>query len=452
MREVVFHSTAWWVLLVLAIMSGCSSVTIKSSDIEKADKAYFEGRFNDAELIYQRVLEDQPNNARVLGQLGLIALWQNNLQAALVRLTAAKNNASWLQRRWPMSAQIDARLAILHARAGRPVEAAELLDKAAGPLAFGPFKELKVRAQQAALFPGNTDYLRIEGPSEITTPFVMTDPLPVVKVSINGAPPVNFFIDTGGESLILDTRYAKEVGAVIAGEVPGEYAGGKSGMTGYGKIDRIGIENLLVHNVPISTIDQQAISKYVFGETEIKGIIGTGFLMQFLATIDYRNENLILRRPLDSFEQTTEKLKLGNEDHIFPLWLVETHLMFSRGSVNNLPPQLMFIDTGLANAGFLTSKTIAADAGIEMDWSKSGEGAGGGGVVSGLAVVVDLVTLGDRDNIIDKHNLDGVIFEKDISIFQDTLGFHIGGLISHQFFRDSSLSFDFVNMRMIVQR
>jgi|GEM_PF-4760488 len=33
----------------------------------------------------------------------------------------------------------------------------------------------------------------------------------------------------------------------------------------------------------------------------------------------------------------------------------------------------------------------------------------------------------------------------------DESGFHVGGLIWHQFFRQNALTFDFTNMRMIVQ-
>jgi hypothetical protein len=133
------------------------------------------------------------------------------------------------------------------------------------------------------------------------------------------------------------------------------------------------------------------------------------------------------------------------------MWLVETHLILSEGSVNSLEPRLMFIDTGLADAGFLTSRRIFAAAGVTMDWSKSGFGAGGGGMVKGLGVSVPEVALGRGAAAIRKRGLRGVVLEGDLSILDGALGFEVGGLISHQFVRDHAVSFDFQNMRLILR-
>lgn len=430
---------------------GCSGMsTATDVNIEQADAAYSAGRFAEAQALYRMALDAQPGMGRIEGQLGLIALWRNDLAAAENYLKAAREDGPWWTRHWPITAQIDYRLALAYGRAGRVRDAATMWRKAAGPLPYGPFKPLKVNADQLALFDDTTFY-HIEGPSEAVVPFVITDPLPVVQVSVNGSTPTNFFIDTGGEGITLDRAFAEEVKATIVGEYPGEYAGGKSGMTGYGKIDELRLGNLTVSNIPISTLDLVPTSHYVFHDMPISGVIGTGFLLRFLTTIDYPNQRLVLRRHTETGNDIDRVLALDGQEHVFPMWLVETHLIFTEGSVNGLETVPMMIDTGLAGAAFMSSRATYSAADVKMDWSKAITGAGGGGEVKGITVTVNELALGSGDNVLRKHGLTGVVTEQDNSIFNGVTGFNVGGLISHQFFRDHALTFDFHNMRLIVQ-
>ncbi len=437
--------------ILLSLTNGCSDMDTATKNIlEQADTAYSEGRFTDAQTLYRKVLDAEPSMGRVAGQLGLLALWRNDLGSAENYLKTAQKNGPWWSRRWPIAAQINYYLALAYSRAGRVAEAAEQLRKAAGPLPYGPFKPLKVNADQLALF-DDANFYQIEGQDEVAVPFVITDPLPVVQVSVNGSEPVNFFVDTGGEGITLDHGFATEVEAKIVGEYAGEYAGGKPGMTGFGKIDELHLGELVVRNIPVTTLDLAPTSHRVFNDMPIGGIIGTGFLLRFLATIDYPKQRLLLRRQAKTKSEIDKLLGLNGQEQTFPMWLVATHLIFAEGSVNDLDSSLMFIDTGLAGAAFMTSKKTYAEAGVEMDWSKPITGAGGGGEVKGITVAVEKLTLGNGDNLLCKQNLIGVVTEQDNSIFNGAAGFRVGGLISHQFFRDHALTFDFRNMRLIVQ-
>ena len=439
---ILFRSLA---AIGLVSLCGCSSVSAEPTQRQQADDEYRAGRFVAAERLYRAAVVAEPNNARAWERLGTIALWRNDLAGAASHFTNADRHTPWLYRHWPFNIQPNIHRALMHARAGRTREAAQLLARAAGPLPFGTFRELKIRSRQAALFDGQRLY-QVAGPAETVVPFVITDPLPVVKVAVNGEPPAEFVIDTGGEGLTLDCRFARKAGVVMAGELRGEYAGGKKGLTRYGKVDAVRLGDMAVRNVPTSCIDLQPIAQTVFGGRAIKGIIGTGLLMPFLATLDYPRARLVLRRPAaDAPAGTTE------QGRCFPMWLVETHLIFVEGSVNNLEPGLMFIDTGLAGAGFHASQDILAAAGVVMDWSEAGMGAGGGGMTKGIEVSVAEVGLGHGQHAIRKYNLKGVAFENDLSLFKDALGFKVAGLISHQFFRDHAVTFDFLNMCLIVR-
>ncbi|MDP1636230.1 MAG: aspartyl protease family protein [Gallionellaceae bacterium] len=419
-------------------------------DLTRADEAYRQGNFVEAEALYREALAQDSASASALKKLGNIALWKNDLEDAEKFLKAAQQHQSWLDGLWPMSAPINIHLAQTYARSGRMRDAAELYGRAAGWLPFGPFKELRLRSEQLKLFADETPY-RISGDADTVIPFEITDPLPVVRISINGAEAANFFIDTGGEGLILDAGFAKQAGAQIVGESSQEYAGGKQGLTGFGKVERVELGGIAVNQVPVGTLDLTEISNSIFPGHQIKGILGTGLLQRFIATLDYRNKRLILRQPLPNRHAVDLALHLTESDHEFPIWLVETHLIFAQGAVNRLPPSLMLIDTGLADGGFLASQSIMQRAGVDMDWSQVRQGEGGGGKLKVLNVTIDEVALGNDPGAVRNTDIQGIVFEKDNSLFSGALGFEVGGLISHQFFRDHALTFDFANMRIILQ-
>jgi len=418
--------------------------------MNQADNAYTAGRFDDARAAYRQVVETSPNQARAWQRLGLIALWKNELTQAESCLQTAKERGSWWARHWPMNIELDYHLALTYRRAGRIREAASLLDKAAGPLPVGPLKSLQIYADQLALFHDETFY-RIDGPADTTIPFIITDPLPVVEVSINDSPPVNFLIDTGAEGIILDRAYAQNVGALVVGASKEAYAGNKKGLTGYGKIDRVNLGGLQITDVPVTTLDLKPISERVFSGREISGVLGTGFLVHFLATLDYPKQQLMLSRHGRSATEKDPMTMRDGRDRTFPIWLVETHLIFAEGSFNGQETTPLLIDTGLAGAAFMTSKTQYAAAGVELDWRKAGIGAGGGGEIKGLMIDLDTVTLGSDKEALHHHNLRGVATEEDNSLFNGALGFRVGGLLSHQFFREYAVTFDFKHMRMILR-
>ena len=276
--------------------------TVKAQ-LEAANAVYREGRFAEAEAAYLKAQELDPKNATVLVGLGTIALWNNRPEEAERHFKEAMDYAPGLQKSWPFNAQLKTTLAMAYYRMDRFPEAARLFKEAAGPVALGPFRELKALGQHLALFGKETPYI-LEGPEETRVDFVITDPLPVIEVSVNGSESLPFFIDTGGAEVILDTELANEIGAEISGTMTGESAGPK-GRIGVGKVASVTIGEFFVKNVPIHTVDTDPFSA-VFNELDVKGIIGTRLLMHFLGTVDYVNGSLILRRKTPSNLQELE--------------------------------------------------------------------------------------------------------------------------------------------------
>ena len=107
---------------------------------------------------------------------------------------------------------------------------------------------------------------------------------------------------------------------------------------------------------------------------------------------------------------------------------------------------LFFVDTGLAGAGFTCPPSTVKAVGLELRQDQAGKGQGGGGEMAFVPFVVDELSLGE----VRRQRVDGVAGPFPPQLEWD-LGFHLGGLISHQFFRSGALTLDFAAMRLRVR-
>jgi hypothetical protein len=413
--------------------------------MQRAGTLYHQGRFDEAKAAYLNLAERDPTNSATLKQLGTIALWENQCAEAQRRFEDAWRHRGWLERCWPFNAELKYRLGLTHYRQDQFVTAASCFREAAGPLAIGPFRELKALAAQTALFGSNAAY-GVEGPEQTRIPFLATEPLPVIELSVNGFGPLNVLIDTGGAELILDKDVARRVGARLGGSIRSDYAGQKTALTGLGMIETATFGEIVVRHVPIHVLNTAAMSKS-FGR-EIHGILGTRLLQHFLSTIDYVGGALILRR-IDSVSKPKVVGQGGGS--VIPFWLLEMHCMVAWGSINDLPPMLFFVDTGLAGAGFTASEAVLSKAGITVNWNRATTGIGGAGEVQQVDFQVDRLALGVGADAVVETSVPGIAIEGGVSILQGKLGVQVGGLISHQFFRKRTLTLDFKAMRLILQ-
>jgi predicted aspartyl protease len=397
--------------------------------IELADSLFKAGKFAEAKEAYSKVLAEEPDNYPAVLRLGYIALLGNNLDDAQKWLTRATELK-------PEEAKPKLLLAEAFYRRDQFQKAAPLL-RAVG-------RETVARKLES--FKGVQPY-RIEGEANATKlKFVMTDPLPVVQVRVNNSQPVNFLIDTGAAELVIDAEFASEINAVQFGSETGTFAGGKRAGFQQGKIDSLTLGDFTVKNLPVHIINVRRFSQPIFGGKRVDGIIGTVLLYHFISTLDYPEGELILqKRTEDNLTSLEQKAKA--EGHIvIPFWMAGDHLMAAWGKVNNSRPMLLFVDTGLAGGGFTCPESTIKEAGIKLQEDKAGEGIGGGGRVKVIPFVVNELALGEAR----EHNIRGLYAGS--PPLGDVFGFHIGGIISHAFFRPYSLTFDFSGMRLFLNR
>ena len=416
--------------------SGQATSQPRQSEIDSADRLFQVGKFAEAGKLYSQIATQNPKDYSATLQLGRIALLSNRLDDA----------QKWLEKAitlQPGDADAKVMLAeVFYRRDDFQKAAASLngVDVSSNKLIISQYPTLNVAKLES--FKGQTPYELHGNGTSTRLKFLNTDPLPVVNVRVNGGDEVTFFIDTGGSEVALDTDFAKELGVPQFGAVQGTFSGGQHAEVQVGRIDTLTVGDWTIKNLPTAMLPLRQLSKGL-GVKQIDGIIGTTLFYHFLATMDYPHGELVLRRKTtESLEQFT---KSSGKRIVVPIWMASDHFMVGWGRVETLPPALLFVDTGLADAGVKMAESVIKEAGIKLEEDKASEGAGGGGKLKIVPYTAHQLSFGDikEDNV--RGLYDGPF------PWEYTFGFHLAGMVGHDFFKPYAVTFDFQNMQILLQ-
>jgi hypothetical protein len=409
----------------------------KQPEMVSADRLFQAGKFAAAGKHYSHFLTQNPNDYSATLQLGRIALLSNQLDDA----------QKWLEKAISLKpGETDTKVMLAQAFYLR-----DDFQKAAAALNGIDLSNNKLVSEQypmlnVAMFESFKDQrpyqLRGNGTSTHVK-FVKTDPLPVLNVRINGGKEVTFFIDTGGSVVALDTEFAKELGVPQFGAVQGTFSGGQHAEVKIGRIDSLTLGDWTIKNLPTAMLPLRQLSEG-FGVKQIDGIIGTTLFYHFLTTMDYPRGELALRRK--DARNLEEFKKSPGERVAVPIWLASDHFMVGWGRVEKLQPTLLFVDTGLMGAGVKLAEPIIKEAGIKLEENKATEGAGGGGTLKIVPYTVHQLSFGD----IKEENVPG-LYDGPFP-WENMFGFHLAGMLGHDFFKQYAVTFDFQNMQIFLQR
>lgn len=279
-------------------------------------------------------------------------------------------------------------------------------------------------------------------------PFLIGDPLPVLPVEVQGRQ-VIVFIDTGADMFVLDPEAAAALGIKPLVSMTGTFAGGLKAEVGLGKAESIKIGEVTLSSVPVSLLPTMRFSEGLTGgKYSIGGIIGTGFLRQFLPTIDYPGGKLVLRPATDAgragFRAELRRMMVVE----VPFVLASTHFMIARGSLNERENLSFFVDSGLASdAAFAATNQTLEYANIALPETKVEKGNIGGGGGAGFATGRFSVKELGLGPLLQK-NLQGAFGVLPAQTYWGQ-GFILDGLISHQFLRKYSWTIDSAGMKMV---
>jgi predicted aspartyl protease len=428
--------------LVLApcSFSGQAASRPKQSEIDSANRLFQAGKFAEAGDLYSRMAAQDPKDYSATLQLGRIALLSNRLDDA----------QKWLRKAMalqPGDADPRVMLAEVYYRRDDFSEAVASLhgvEVGSNKLIASQYGTLNVPKLES--FKGQIPY-EVQGSGESTRlQFLKTDPLPMVRVRVNGGDEVTFFIDTGASEVALDTDFARELGIPQFGAVQGTFAGGQHADVQNGRIQSLTAGDWTIKNLPVLVIGLRQLSE-AFGVKRVDGVIGTNLLYHFLATIDYPHGELVLRRKTTKSLKQFEAASSGKRVAV-PFWIASDHFMVGWGRVETTPPVLLFVDTGTAGAGVALAESVIKEAGIKLEEDKAFEGAGGGGKVKFVPYTVRQLSFGD----IQEKNVPGLYAVSGPFPYENTFGFDLAGMVGHDFFKPYAVTFDFENMHIFLQR
>jgi tetratricopeptide (TPR) repeat protein len=363
-----------------------------------AEAAFRAGDFATAGPLYEQVLAADPDQAQALKGLARIRLYEEHRQAA--KDLARRGLAAHAQDR----------------DLQRVIQVADARDAA--------FAEPNFRVRDP-----QRDY-RI--------PFLATDPLPLLRARLNGTQDVLLLLDTGAGTLIIDPEVAAKLGLPLQDAGKGTFAGGRQAGLQRTRVDAIDLGELHVTGVDAHVLPTHG---FRLGMGTVDGIIGTSFLMHFLATIDYPGGALELRPRAASASVQAAARQRGAS--VVPMWFIGDHFLMVRGQINDTGPLLMNLDTGLAGGGVQATRAVLESAHVRIDESRAGTGVGGGGATRIIPFEADVAVGGYR-----VRGLRG-LFTPDGDQF-GIFPFQVGALVSHEFFRRTRLTLDFEAMRAVI--
>ncbi|HTW36096.1 MAG TPA: aspartyl protease family protein [Rhizomicrobium sp.] len=392
-----------------------------TGDTREADQEFFAGRFEHAQKLYEAVEPSSPAYETALRQLGAIALYENRLDDAARLLQLALDKA-------PQDLKVDLLLAETASRRNDFPAAAKWLRQAGRP----------DRALAYEVFPDTPPYSVTPPAKRARVPFIETDPLPLVEARVNGKPGL-FLIDTGAAEIVLDPDFANGAGIETVSGGTGTFAGGRTAPITYARILKFSLGRLDVASVPAILVSTQGFSGAAGGRP-VAGVIGTSFLSRFRSTIDYPGSALILE-PRDAAPFASPVVAE------IPFVLVRDHFLLARGALDAGPEQMFFVDTGLAGSAFTAPASTFAAAGIALPAAQNTPLPNAIGQSAAVPIDIRSLSLGT----LTRENLSALYGPFPPSLESST-GVHIGGIVSHAFFRPYAITFDFARMKLVVRK
>lgn len=389
------------------------SIVSDRSDLEQlriAEGCFMAGRFIEAGREFAALAERAPGDRRVLLRMGQIALFQQHLDAAL----------HWLRDAERAGAHTAPLLAEAYYRAGRYPEAAEC---------HARLDQHEV-AQHLRAFGDREPYRLTSTASAVVLEFLTRDPLPLVRVEIDGAEEALFVFDTGTWDTVLDVKLARRSGLRRGWTGQVRFATGAPAQVEYCLLPGLGLGAMELADLPVQVMDLGAALPGFFEPHGVDGVLGLGVLSRFGIELDMPAGELRLSHAAPAF--LTDAI---------PCWLGSGRQLLAWGEIG-AQPTLWFVDTGMTGFDCLLPVTTAAAAQVGGGLGAPAVGYGGGGQAAFVTARSETMRLGGYR----KSPAECVI--SPAFPLERCYGFRIGGLLAMEFLKDAVLGIDFAGMRL----
>ncbi|MDQ2861319.1 MAG: aspartyl protease family protein, partial [Pseudomonadota bacterium] len=294
-------------------------------------------------------------------------------------------------------------------------------------------------ADVAARTPNSNYHEAVETAGPIVVPMVAVDPLPVVKVRLNGTRDAYFLIDTGAPTVVIAPALARELRADATAAGSGVFAGGLNAEVRQTELASVALGDAAQNKVSAMVLPMEGAPAPK--GVRIEGLIGTGFFYHYLTTLDYAHGQLILAPK--SASARFEAAAAARRAIITRLWFAQDHFLFVRAGVNGAFDGLFNIDTGGDGVGVQLAERFVGAAKVTLDTAHASKMSGPGGDVTTVPFTAS-VTLGGHE----RQGVPGLV-----TLGGDQYGifpFAVAGTLSHQYFKGHSVTFDFEAMKLAV--
>jgi hypothetical protein len=365
------------------------------------------GRFARCELLCRELIAEGLRSSELTALLGETLLLRNQTAEAepLLRQAVAEQGGS---------PKIRAALAECLRRSGQLGEAARLYRRL-GREGFA--RKLNRLAE--------TGWYLLEGETAADLPWP-TD-LPLVTVAVNGREG-RFLVDTGVGETLIDPSLARSAQVHPLGVEPIHFPAGPAGQVEHAIVDELALGGLKARQIPVQVHTTRAAFANLL-PLPVDGILGTGLLSRIPSTLDYRGRRL----RMGASQQLTDGVPFFFAGDQYPL---------VNARINDRQDTLLFLDTGMIGAAVSLPFSTAEDAEVEIAGHLEGAGFGIASEMQARPFLCrSLEAVGVK-----RDDLPGML----IGLFrlEQQLGFHIGGLLGHDFVSAGALTLDFAAMRV----
>ncbi|MBA3533943.1 MAG: aspartyl protease family protein [Ardenticatenales bacterium] len=373
---------------------------------------------------YERALRESPGDMEALHGLGRLRLAQNDLAAALLLLEQAEQVALALsgsnhQQEWVQ--RIRQELAWALYRLDRFDLAAQYFDVLPGQEAL---------SAQLRAFGDRIPYRHPVRLDEIVVPFMGTDPLPIINLTIAGQE-YPFVIDTGSGQMVVDIALAQALSLEEFGTREITLATGQRSVVAHTLLPEVMLGEIAIKDVPAEVMDIQRFAP------QLAGVIGTSFLQHFHVLCDFQRQTLHL------YPKIAESPPTGGMTLVSFL-LFDAHLILAPVQVNEYQT-MGYLVSGMAGAAFTLAESVRQQIDPALS-SATRQSIGAGGVTAALPMMAAHLSLGGWS----RSDVEGLV-----GFFPPPLewryGFQVGALIGHEFLRGKRFLMDFEQMQLGVE-
>jgi len=279
------------------------------------------------------------------------------------------------------------------------------------------------------------DYTFVSGQASAEIPFLLASNHIHIPVAVGNSKPLNFVLDSGAGSPVVDSDVAKELGLGTVGKLEARGAGEGTQEANFVTLPSIKLGDVVVDSVSGATISLKFLNKYE--GMPIQGILGYDVFSRFVVKIDYENEKLTLYEP--------SSFKYQGKGESIPITLENNH-PHVKAIVDGQYEGNFVIDCGARSSltlhtPFVEEHDLLAKTDKKIDVLG---GVGVGGKVIGKATRVKSLQIGDFKIPAPLTNLSAA---KAGAFSSEKTDGNIGGGILKRF----TVIFDYGNSRMILE-